>query len=171
MDNSDKQDWAAYCRGDRDAMVGIYNRHKDRLYAFSLYVTGDRQTSEDLVADTFVRLMEQKDRLVIKTSLKNWLFICLRNLTYNRKKKDNRNTTLKEITEIETLDDNIEMKMFVENILNTLEIEERELMLLREHQGFSINEISEILNLSPEAVRTRLYRARKKMRQWGKERK
>jgi RNA polymerase sigma-70 factor (ECF subfamily) len=169
MEFTDKQDWTAFCRGDREAMVRIYNRHKDRLYSFSLYVTGDRQTSEDLVADTFVRLMEQKNRLVLEESLKNWLFICLRNMTYNLLKRNNRNAHLgrPEITGI--VDDHSELKMFIETVLERLEPDERELILLREQQGFSIPEISEIFNISEEAVRTRLYRVRKKMQRLGKE--
>ncbi|MBN1211135.1 MAG: RNA polymerase sigma factor [candidate division Zixibacteria bacterium] len=171
MDHLDKQDWTAFCRGDREAMVRIYNRHKDLLYGFGLYVTGNRQISEDLVADTFVRLMEQKSRLVIEKDLKNWLFICLRNLAYNFLKKDGGKISVSALSETSAVDDNIDMKIFIEKILNNLAKEERELILLREQQGFSITEIAEILNISEEAVRTRLYRVRKKMQHWGKERK
>ena len=169
MEFQDKQDWTAFCRGDREAMVRIYNRHKDKLYSFSFYVTGDRQTSEDLVADTFVRLMEQKNRLVFEDSLKNWLFICLRNMTYNLLKRNNRKNRMKTQDIIDTVQDNSELKRFIVTILEKLEPNERELILLREQQGFSIPEISEMFDISEEAVRTRLYRVRKKMQRLGKE--
>ena len=47
-------------------------------------------------------------------------------------------------------------------------MEERDLILLREQQGYSIGEIALLLGVTEETVRVRLYRARKKMQEIGK---
>ncbi len=160
MDQLDREDWAGFANGDRGGIARIYNRHKDTLYTFCLYVTGDRQLSEDVVQETFLALMKNRHTLKVESSLKGWLFICARNLTYNLLKRrpeppyhaSNENSAA-----------SVETQLFIENVLSRLTVDERELILLREHQQFSIRELSEMLDLSEEAVRVRLYRIRKKM--------
>jgi RNA polymerase sigma-70 factor (ECF subfamily) len=160
MDQLDREDWAGFANGDRGGIARIYNRHKDTLYTFCLYVTGDRQLSEDVVQETFLTLMKNRHTLDVKSSLKGWLFICARNLTYNllkrRPEPPYHASNEKSAASVET-------QLFIENVLSRLTIDERELILLREHQQFSVRELSEMLDLSEEAVRVRLYRIRKKM--------
>lgn len=160
MDQLDREDWAGFANGDRSGIARIYSRHKDSLYTFCLYVTGDRQLSEDVVQETFLTLMNHRDSLEVRSSLKGWLFICARNLTYNLLKRRSQNPDVYEIAD-PTL--SIETQLFIENVLSRLSVDERELVLLREHQQFSVRELSEMLGLSEEAVRVRLYRIRKKM--------
>jgi len=170
MDNLDREDWRRFCKGDVTAMERIYNRHKDRMYTYCLYVTGNRQVSEDVVQETFVRLMRQKAGLNIETTLKNWLFICARNLTFNHLKKQSRDVSPVSIVNPVTEMD-METRLFIRNVLGRLKPEERELILLREQQRFSVEELSALLEISEEAVRVRLYRVRKKMQQIAKEKK
>ena len=167
MDQLDRENWRRFRRGDATGLERIYNRHKDKLYTFCLYVTGDRQLSEDIVQETFVRLMGQSQRLDINARIKDWLFICARNLTYNQLKRHKRSLSLLEIDDQPT-EVNVETKLFIQNILDKLALDERELILLREQQRFSIEEISKMLSISEEAARVRLYRIRKKMQQIAK---
>ena len=160
MDRLDSEDWSGFSNGDDRAIERIYQRHKDRLFSYCVYVTGDRQIGEDVVQETFLRLMQQRGRLTIKTSLRNWLFICARNLTFNLL-KERGGTPDGAYPPVEEAD--VEMKLFVESVLSRLSVEERELILLREQQQFSIRELAEMLELSEEAVRVRLFRIRKKM--------
>ena len=168
MDYSDEKDWLAFCRNEPQAFDRIYRRHKDGLYDFCLYVTGDGRLSEDLVADVFTRLIRMKNKLEIESSLKNWLFICVRNMAYNLIRKRNREYNLMSQIKFNQEAVDIELKVFIEDILSRLDADERELILLRERQGFTIRELAEIVNISEEAVRTRLYRIRKKMQMLGK---
>jgi RNA polymerase sigma-70 factor (ECF subfamily) len=168
MDKRDREDWRRFRSGDVTAMERIYNRHKDSMYTYCLYVTGNRQVSEDIVQETFVRLMKQKASLDIETTLKNWLFICTRNLTFNYLRKQSRDVPLTTIKNPVTAMD-VVTKLFIQNVLGKLKPEERELILLREQQRFSVEELSQMLEISEEAVRVRLYRVRKKMQHIAKE--
>ena len=169
MDQQDRDDWRRFRQGDRIGLQQIYNRHKNKLYSFCFYVTGNREMSEDIVQETFVQLMSQRAKLHIEIALKNWLFICARNLVYNRMKKENKQILpLPQITNT-TVEMNIETKLFIKNVLDKLSLDERELIILREQQQFTTREISDMLGISEEAVRVRLYRVRKKMQQIAKE--
>lgn len=147
-------------------MEKAYIQYKDNLFQFSLYLTGNREVSEDIVHETFLKFARQKEKIKDIQSVKDWLFICARNLIYNYLKK-------KTIYGYQPIDNGtpitIEQKIFIKQVLSKLKLEERELILLREHQRYSIKEISGLLALSEEAVRVRLFRVRKKMQTLAKE--
>ena len=146
-------------------MEEAYKQHKDNIFQYSLYLTGDRQLSEDIVQETFLKFANLKEKQQDIRSLKDWLFICARNLTYNYLKKKTVSYSPIEKSNSVTVD----QKIFIKQILGKLEPSERELILLREHQGYPIKEIAVMLNLSVEAVRVRLFRVRKKMQVLAKE--
>jgi RNA polymerase sigma factor (sigma-70 family) len=169
MEENDRDDWQGFLLGDQRGLERIYERHRNAMYTYCLYVSGDRQLSEDITQETFMRLMEQKQKLQIENSLKGWLFICTRNLLFNRLKQQKvRSDRAKEFAEaVGVLD--VETKLFIESVLGRLTADERELVILREQQRFTIAEIAQILGISEEAVRVRLFRARKRMQQIAKD--
>ena len=146
-------------------MEEVYKQHKDNIFQYSYYLTGDKQMSEDIVQETFLKFANLKERKQDIRSIKDWLFICARNLTFNYLKKINRPYTPIESSNSVT----IEQKIFIEQVLGKLEASERELILLREQQGYSVREISEMMEITEEAVRVRLFRIRKKMQVLAKE--
>ena len=168
MDQLDREDWRRFRRGEVTGLERIYNRHKDKMYTYCLYVTGDHQLSKDIVQEAFVKLMEQKAKLDSGTRIKGWLFICARNLTYNHLKRQSRQSVPLAGISNPTVEMGVETKLFIQDVLDKLALNERELILLREQQQFSIEEISMMLGISKEAVRVRLYRIRKKMQQIAK---
>lgn len=161
MDPIDIEDWQSYCRGDRAAIGRIYERNADNLYSFCLYLCGDKQLSEDVLQDSFMKLMKQKENGKISRSVKSWLFVVARNLVYNHKKKLANECEYMEIVDGQEISP--EIHLFLKNVLSRLSPQERELILLREYQQFSIGQIAQMLELSDEATRVRLYRIRKKM--------
>jgi len=146
---------------ERRIIGRAYRSHKDQLYNFCLYLTGDRQMSEDIVHDTFVNLINNRHELPTIDSMKNWLFICVRNLAYNRLKQ-RRAVDYRPLGDI-GVESTVEQRLFIDSVLNQLDTAERELILLREQQGLAIGEIAAIMDISAEAVRVRLHRVRKKM--------
>ncbi len=166
MEKQDTKDWINFQKGNQKAFDLIYQRHKDKMYNYCLYISGQKELSEDVVHDVFIKLADQKSKTDKINSIKNWLFIATRNHLFNCLKK-----ITKEVYEpIEQVDPSlsIEQKVFIKKILEKLKPDEREIILLREYHQFSINEISGILEISEEAVRVRLFRVRKKMQIIGK---
>lgn len=169
MLDNDATDWINFCKGDSESLERIYRRHKDRLMTYCYYVTHQRETSEDIVQETFRRVIDlRKDgnRIV---SVGNWLFICARNLALNQLSRYRTRKSQPAATSDTTLFPDPETRRFVEKVLQRLDPDERDLILLREHEQYSICELSEMLDLSEEAVRVRLFRIRKKMQTLAKE--
>lgn len=113
-----------------------------------------------------MRLMGHKHNDPAIQSVTNWLFICARNLLFNhfRSNRTSAAGNAHETTPATVPAMDIETREFVRMVLGRLDPEERDLILLREQQQFSIAELAQMLGKSPEAVRVCLYRIRKKMR-------
>ena len=169
MNDVDRRDWERYAHGDDQSLESIYSRHRQRLLNYCVYVTKSREIGEEIVQETFVRLMSQRENLVIKTSLKDWLFICARNLCLNHLRVTKHQASLSEFRTEQAIESDSEMRHFIGRVLNQLTTEERDLILMREQQQYTISEIAHHLSASEEAIRVRLFRVRKKMQQLGKE--
>lgn len=169
MEDLDEPDWHRYCNGETEALGRIYDRHKDRLFTYCLHVTRQRAASEDIVQEVFAKLIAQRTKMIQVVSIKNWLFVCARNLAFNHLSHQKHETALlNEPWETVTYPDP-ETKRFVQNVLSKLDSDERDLIILREHQLFSTADLAGMLGVSEEAVRVRLYRIRKKMQALAKE--
>jgi RNA polymerase sigma-70 factor (ECF subfamily) len=168
MQHPDNEDWKKFCEDDAGAFERIYRRHKDTMFTYCNYLIGDRHASEDVVQETFLKLLRQKGRLDIESSLADWLFICARNAALNLLRK--RGQEIGQLSLDPGLPGNIddETRHFIESVLRRLGPDERDLLLMKEQRGYSISEIGKILDISEENVRVRLFRARKRMQNLAK---
>lgn len=169
MDSDDHIDWSNHSAGDPSAFERIHNRHKPGLSRYCLYSIGASDVSEEIVQEVFMRLLSLEPGFLFTVSLKGWLFTCARNLCLNWKKQSRREVPWDSVEVCQAESVTIEQKLFIEQVLEKLTHEERDLILLREMQRYSIKEIASILSLSEENVRVRLHRVRKKMYGLGKE--
>ncbi|MEK7774278.1 MAG: RNA polymerase sigma factor [Candidatus Zixiibacteriota bacterium] len=164
-ENSDPQDWQAFCQGDNSAMVRLYTRHSPAIFSYCLYLSGNRTQSEDIVQEAFLKLMATGQNGRAVQSVRAWLIVTARNMVLNHATR-NREVAIEGLSDaVFASQSDTELAMTVKRLLEGLNMDDRELFLLREHQGFSIREISQMLALSEENVRVRLFRIRKQMRE------
>jgi RNA polymerase sigma-70 factor, ECF subfamily len=167
MEDRDRLDWRLFEEGDQTAFERIFQRHRGHLLKYCSYMTGSHAAGEDVVQETFIRLLEQKGALTIRSSLKDWLFICARNHSLNLLAK--RRRTEQSPPPVAGNDDcSGEMKWLIREILEKLNHDERDMILMREQQQYTIVEMATLLGINQEAVRVRLFRIRKKMCELGK---
>ena len=148
----------------------VYEEYKDSVYGYLLYMTKDIQLAEDLSQETFLKIFLNLGRFKGKSSIKTWVLKIARNtfLTYARKK----NPVLLEEQEIikaahetsEILEDTIIQKIQIQEILMSLNELDRTIILLRDYEELSYEEIASILDISAGALKSRLYRARQKFK-------
>ncbi len=162
MNDPDKSDWTLFRSGDQEAFARIYARHRDHIFSFCLYTSGDVDVSKDVVQEAFLRLVQHS---VCPDNVRNWLFIAARNCLYTQLKRSRRaGKNAGDGLSHRQHEMSAEQRLIVEQMLSKLSVEERELILLREFAGFTVAELAESLEISPEALRVRLYRIRKKLR-------
>jgi RNA polymerase sigma-70 factor (ECF subfamily) len=159
----------AFQQGDEFAFVSLYNQHKAAVFAFVYKMVLDRQAAQDITQDTFVRVYEHRERLVATRAFKSWLFTIARNQCLNYLRKSGRTDTLDEPDALPSLRspsadlERSDAIRFVNHVLARLSTEYREVLILREYQNLSYEDIAAVTRSTESAVKSRLFKARRKM--------
>ncbi len=159
------------------AVVAASIEYTDGLYSYALVLTHNRNEAEDLVQETYVRAIGAMGRLRAGSNVKSWLFTILRNVWFNQLRQqrtakivamDGEESPL-DLAETATKDPYafLVSKMEQEQVrkaIQQLPVDFREIILLREFEELSYQEIAAILNCPAGTVMSRLARARAKLR-------
>lgn len=169
--NDDRALIEAFCNGDDYAFVSLYNRHKDAVYGFCYKMLLDRAVAQDAVQETFLRVFENRERLDHVGAFRSWLFTIARNHCLNLLRKSRRQVPLEEpvreaAASVETPVAQMERSEQVELVhayLAQLKPDYREVIVLREYQNLSYAEIAAVTRSTLSAVKSRLFKARRKL--------
>ena len=141
----------------------MVREHAGNLYGFVFKYLRNEEDSHDIVQDVFEKLWINRKKVEF-VAAKSWMFRTGHNALINfsnRKSRTVYNTAA--IPESGALDKGFEEKQMVEKVLLTLPPLQKSIVLLRDLEGYSYEEIGEILELSESQVKVYLFRARKKM--------
>jgi RNA polymerase sigma-70 factor (ECF subfamily) len=162
--------------GEEAAFDEIVERYAKRLFSVAFSLLGNRSDAEDVVQETFLGAVAGIGKYEGRASLKTWLIRIL----VNQVSKVRRGRSLRmhqplPADESEKLADNsgragstatnVERKTDVSAMLMTLDDEFREVLVLRELEGLSYDQIATVLRIPRGTVESRLYRARKKIQE------
>jgi RNA polymerase sigma-70 factor, ECF subfamily len=153
--------------GDPGAFERLYERWRGPLFAFAARMLGGSEPARDAVQDTFLALWEQRHELPRVRSFRAWLFTAGRNrcLTWLRRRDTHarldaaRGPAAPAADAFAGLEAEDEVRLVRETLMG-LSPEHREVLVLREYQGFSYREIAGITEATESAVKARLFRAR-----------
>jgi RNA polymerase sigma-70 factor (ECF subfamily) len=161
--------------GDVAAFGEVYARCHVRLLGFLLRLTRDEALARDLAQEAWLRLAANARRLAPDSEPAAWLFTVARNLYVSRRRwalLDRER--LRELASIagsavgarSPLEHACrdELQRAVERARAALPLPEREAVLLVCVEGFAANDAARMLELTPQALRKRLSRARAKLR-------
>ena len=163
----------------RDGTSHVHRTHIeniDGLYSYGLILTRNHAEAEDLVQETYVRAIRTMGRLNSDSNVKGWLFTILRNIWLNqlRRQRTARIVAIdeekNETNSAETANDPYSLYVSkweleqVRDAIQQLPTDFCQIILLREFEEFSYQEIAKILDCPLGTVMSRLARARAKLR-------
>jgi RNA polymerase sigma-70 factor (ECF subfamily) len=163
--------------GDSSAYGQLVLKYQDRLFNSLTYVVGSWEEAEDVVQEAFVQAFVKLGSFQQASAFYTWLYRIAFNLAMSRKRRRRPEVSVdaaRELTGDEPIDDSqapgdrIEQKESDEQVQAALERvsdEHRDILVLREMEGFCYEKISEILDLPVGTVRSRLHRARLALRE------
>jgi len=137
------------------------------LYRFGYGLCQNSAQAEDLVQETFLRAWKSFDKLREANSARAWLYTILRRENariYERQRPEARDPESLPEVAVRGSDTSVE-GLVLRKQLNKLKVEYREPLMLQVLAGFSTEEIGVIMNISTNAVMTRLSRARRLLRE------
>lgn len=173
MHTDDKALVEAFRQGDDFAFVSLYNRYKGPVYTFCLKMLFDRALAQDVMQETFLRIYENRDRLLNAHSFKAWTFTIARNQCLNQFRRSSKHVVLDDentpaVSETVALApmaklEKSEQVELVNRFLEQLKPEYREVIVLREYQNLTYEEIAAVTRSTLSAVKSRLFKARRNL--------
>jgi len=166
--------------GDKEAFEELVRRHQHRVFAVAGGILRRREDVEDIAQQVFVKAYFSLKRFDQRAAFSTWLYKITVNECWDllRKKKvrpllyesDLSEEQARLFSASERLDsgaqdvsDKLEAQQQVENLLQGLDERDRMMLILKEVEGFAIEEIAEILDLNANTVKVRLFRARRRI--------
>jgi RNA polymerase sigma-70 factor (ECF subfamily) len=167
MNLNDENLLRSFQNGNPHAFETLFHRYKDQTYDFAYRMLGNRESAGDITQEVFIKLFNSQRNPVRINNLKNYLFILTRNMCLNRIRDTKKEIDPDSIVEEKSIGSEITnlQLLKLKKAFTRLEPDLKEALILREYQGFSYKEISEILGISISAVKSLLFRARLKLKE------
>jgi len=158
--------------GQTEKLGLLFERYNQRLYGFFMRLTrGDISLSQDLVQNTFFRVLKYKKSYKTDKKFSTWIYQVARNVFYDQCKKGGKENSVDDFkgneptTEMKTpfveTDERLELLRIA---LAELPEDKREIIVLSRYEGLRYKEIGEILDCSETAVKVKAHRAMKQLK-------
>jgi RNA polymerase sigma-70 factor (ECF subfamily) len=157
-------------QGNKLAMQVLFARYHVRVYRFILRSIGNASVAEDLTSEVFLSVWRQADRFQARSTVSTWLLAIARHKAISELRR--RREEQIDISEIELEDpaDDPEIafqkkdrRETIRHCLMQLSPEQREIIDLAYYHGKSVEEVAEIIGIPRNTVKTRMFRARKRL--------
>lgn len=171
--------------GNAAAFEVLVERHQTRLVTLLQHMVGNRSQAEDLAQEVFLRVYRARQRYVPAAKFSTWLYTITQNVASNslrkssRRKEVNLTNSPSGSMPVRPLDsmakdrsslmparmaDQKEMGEVIETAITSLSPRQRMAMLLSKYEGMSYQEIADTMELTTQAVKSLLSRARANLR-------
>ncbi len=144
----------------------LYDRHKNRIYAYTLRVTVSRDDARDILQETFIRFYQSLQTTFI-ANVGAYLLITARNLCLNQKRSQRNYEKLSEDIPAEEFLIRFEHKDLITQLSKALacvDFDQREAFVLRYYHTLEYEEIAEITGQNINTIRNRVWRAKEKIK-------
>ncbi|WP_016989864.1 RNA polymerase sigma-70 factor [Flavobacterium sp. ACAM 123] len=146
----------------------IYNDYWQKLFAFSLKMTGNEYMAQNVVQDVFIDLWERKENIQI-TSIDNYLFRAVKNQIFKNYRNDKFDRTILEdkfdnylIENLTSIESDLADKTY--DLLDALPQKRKEILLMNKLQDMNIDQIATELDLSKQTVKNQISSGLKQLR-------
>ena len=141
----------------------LFHEHRRSVFRYLSRIVGGTETAHDLTQEVFLRVVRARVPDAEPAARKAWLFRIARNLALNHLRDGTRRPRMAELTD-RARPASQELSVAIRQAIAALPEVDRDVFLLRETAGLSYDEIAVACELSVDAVRARLHRARQQLR-------
>src|SRR3984893_797466 len=165
---------------DKEAFEELVHRHQHRVFAVAGGILRRREDVEDIAQQVFVKAYFSLKRFDQRAAFSTWLYKITVNECWDllRKKKVRPLVYESDLSEEQArqfgspekhakpaLDTSeiLESRQYVDNLLAGIDERDRMMLILKEVEGFAVEEIAQMLDLNANTVKVRLFRARRRI--------
>ena len=160
---------AEICAGAVKKTAILFERYQMKLYNYFIYLSGNKELSEDLVQNTFLRVLKYRNSFQESYEFKNWLFGIARNQFYSHIEK-NKTSSIDSLEEVLATENEGEKRIqqtqqqqLLTQLLYHLSDNEREIIVMNKIQGITYDDIAQIMDENLNTIKARSRRALKKL--------
>lgn len=168
--------------GDMDAFTQLVELYKDRAVNFAYRMLKDQNDAEDAAQEAFLKVFDKIHTFRQESKFSTWFYTILSNICRDILRKKVKTPATVSINQTNREDEDFELQLedtsfephenfvkkdvinVLENAITQLSDEHREIIVLRDIEGFDYEKIAEILGISLGTVKSRLSRARISLR-------
>jgi len=156
-----------------EELIEILTPYKDKMYRYAYSIVNNRFEAEDIVQEALIKLWKGKEKFAQITNKEAWAITVVRNLAIDkvRAKKKKQTSDIDNYFHISDKAPSPDVKLEqsdavkkVQEIMNTLPDTQKEIITLRDIEGYTYQEIADIMELKVDQVKVYLFRARKVLR-------
>ena len=180
---SDEELMLSYGDGGEEAFTLLFKRYELRIFNYILRHIGDRSLAEDLLQNTFLKVHRSRKSYRPSAAFSTWIFTIASNLLKDAARVQKHRADIVELEEVRervaggsSLSESLsiprqqdpevevgerEIAGYIRQAVQALPFDQREVIILAKYEGFKYEEIAEILNTTPGAVKVKAHRAMK----------
>ena len=176
MKKPDIQLWEEMQDGVKESLSDIFLRHFQHLYDYGVKICGKPEFVKDCVQEVFIYIWEKREKLSVPNSVRAYLLSALRRALLRKLQQVRKIETAQ--PDIESLSDTAfspeefiilkesksEQIQQIRLAINALPVRMREALYLKTFDNLSYNEISQVMNISPQVARNYVFEALQKLR-------
>ena len=164
--------------GDSESFEMLIAKHEKMMYALALRMCQNPEDAKDCMQEAMIRIFRSLSGFRGESSFSTWVYRIVNNtcLDSHRRKKVRRAESLDEMSESgwnapdtaagpEESAENKELKRAISAAIDTLPVDIRTAVVLRDIQGFSYEDVSQIMNINIGTVKSRISRGRERLRE------
>ena len=146
--------------GNSDAFSELFRRFSSPVYGFFRRRLENPSRAEELAQETFVAVLRGIERYEPRATFRAYLYgIAMRILMAERRKSARRGTSASATPDL-SADSCVDAAIWVQRAIDQLDPDHRDILLMREYEQLTYDEIAALLRLPVNTVRSRLFRAR-----------
>lgn len=167
-------------KDDKEAFEALVRRHQNRVFGVAGGILKNREDVEDIAQQVFLKAYFSIKRFDQRAAFSTWLYKITVNECWDllRKRKVRPLVFEAELSEEQAqvyqasseqadgapdASDRVAVRQQLDDLMSCLEERDRTMLVLKEVQGFSVEEVAEILSVNANTVKVRLFRARQKI--------
>jgi RNA polymerase sigma-70 factor (ECF subfamily) len=176
IDRRDEDLLAAARAGDERAIGALVERYQPKVYRFGMKMCGQHEDAEDIVQETLLAMARNVKDFRGKSSLATWLYAIARSFCI-KKRRRSKSAPAEPALDLqhglaiadpgedpETALAGKRLQSALDAVMQTLDPKYREVFVLRDVEGLTAREVSEVMELGVPAIKSRLHRARAMVR-------
>jgi RNA polymerase sigma-70 factor (ECF subfamily) len=158
-------------RGELGALGVLFERHHEWVYSLCYRLTGDSSMADDLVQESFLRVLRYSSGFAERAAFRTWLYRLVRNVCYDHMKGERRARDRTDLVASGQMDERQDHEEAdprlgaIRRALYKLSPEKREVLVLSRYEGLSYAEIAERCETTVGAIKVRAHRAMRELRE------